>query len=322
MNVFEYFYNLSKKKSEYPIKDLKEYSSGLIAATTTSKKWGDSFILMCKSKEQIPYAKKCLEYLDNIPCDVEKRLRIYLVRYYKDYEQFLDDDQKAAIGPVNEATVLDLIRVESVIVNDKCRQDRIEFHIEGSCKWEIEHGLEVTISDDRILYVGEFEDYGPNSNRLQYIIDKYGFYNPEIDMNVNYADKVEVDEYVGTIVINNSKNIVWTLRVTDKKSVIENYEKLKEMLQPALDDVMSGTEEFIIMDPDRVVNEYTFMQLAKDENEGYFHLEVGLNEKDSEGFTKILCKDMLTDIECRDFFITFFSDGRVNTEGMYQLEYK
>ena len=88
----------------------------------------------------------------------------------------------------------------------KKSQDRIDFHIEGSCKWDIEHGLEVTISDDRILYVGEFEDYGPNSNRLQYIIDKYGFYNPEIDMNVNYADKVEVDEYVGTIVINNSIN--------------------------------------------------------------------------------------------------------------------
>ena len=96
------------------------------------------------------------------------------------------------MGVVDESTVFDFVRIKSVIVDDDCRQDRIEFHVEGSCKWEIEHGLEVTISDDRILYVGGFEDYGPNSDRLKYIIDKYGFYNPDIDMNMNYADKDEV----------------------------------------------------------------------------------------------------------------------------------
>ena len=125
-----------------------------------------------------------------------------------------------------------------------------------------------------------------------------------------------------TFWVMNCRRITWTLRVTDNESVIENSENLKDLLQQALDDVMAGKEEFIILSPDRVVNGYKFVQLAKEEKEGYFHIEVGLNEKDSRGLTKILCRDMQTDSECMDFFMTFFSEGRVNTEGMYQLEYK
>lgn len=189
MHLKDIFKNLTNKPYSYSIKDIKESSSGLITATTTSKRWGDDFKLMCKSKEQIPYAQKCLEYLDNIPYGLEQRFCKYLVRYYKDFEQFLDDEQKAEIGPVNESTVLNYIRIKSVIVDDNCRQDRIEFHTEGGCKWEPEHGLEVTISDGKILYVGGFEDYGPNSSRLEHILEKYGYYDPNVDMNMNYADK-------------------------------------------------------------------------------------------------------------------------------------
>ncbi len=202
MGIFDLF-NKNRDKSEdtYTIKEIQESKSGLIIAKTASKIWGDDFWLICKSKDQIPYAQKCLEYLDNIPDGTKSRLCRYLVRYYKDFEQFLDEDQKADLGPVDESTVMNLIRIKSVIVDDDCRQDRIEFHTEGSCKWEVEHGLEVTISDNRILYVGGFEDYGPNSSRLKFIIDKYGFYNPETDMNMNYVDKDEVDELVGTMVM-------------------------------------------------------------------------------------------------------------------------
>ena len=44
--------------------------------------------------------------------------------------------------------------------------DKIVKIIEGACKWEIEHGLEVTFSDGEIIYVGGFGDYGPNTSRL------------------------------------------------------------------------------------------------------------------------------------------------------------
>ena len=67
------FFSLGKQKSEdYAIKEIKESDSGLITAMTTSKKWGVDFRLMCRSKEQISYAQGCLEYLDNMPFEVEQ----------------------------------------------------------------------------------------------------------------------------------------------------------------------------------------------------------------------------------------------------------
>ncbi len=71
--------------------------------------------------------------------------------------------------------------------------DKIVKIIEGACKWEIEHGLEVTFSDGEIIYVGGFGDYGPNTSCLQYHLDKYGYYDPAKDMNENYADCVKIE---------------------------------------------------------------------------------------------------------------------------------
>ncbi len=47
--------------------------------------------------------------------------------------------------------------IHSVMVDNNCRSDIVEFHVEGSCDWEPEHGFEITISDGKILYVGSFD---------------------------------------------------------------------------------------------------------------------------------------------------------------------
>ena len=48
---------------------------------------------------------------------------------------------------------------------------------------------EITISDGKILYVGSFDDYPPNSSRLSYLLEHYGYYDPDADPSMNYADK-------------------------------------------------------------------------------------------------------------------------------------
>lgn len=169
------------------IREITENSYG-VEGRTTSKKWCSDFSLMCSSREQLPYAVKCLEYLDDLPEDVEKRLAKYLYRYYKDFEEYMDEDEIREMG-VTEENVFEHVRVYSVIVDDNTRQDRIEFHTEGGVDWEPEHGLEFTISDGKILYVGPFDDYPPNSSRLAYALEHYGYYDPEGDMQMNYASK-------------------------------------------------------------------------------------------------------------------------------------
>ena len=173
------------------IKEIKEYDFGMVEALTTSKRWGENFRLQCDIKNQIPYAEKCLEYLDSLPADLEKRLAKYLVRYYKDMQSCCSEEELEEMGPIDESNVLDHIHIGSVIVGNECRTDRIEFHVEGECGWEPEHGLEITISDNKILYVGPFEDNGPNTDRLQYQIEQYGYYREDSDPKMSYVDKEE-----------------------------------------------------------------------------------------------------------------------------------
>lgn len=40
--------------------DIKEYDFGMVEAIATSKRWGNGFRLQCDTKDQIPYAEKCL----------------------------------------------------------------------------------------------------------------------------------------------------------------------------------------------------------------------------------------------------------------------
>lgn len=171
------------------VRDIKEYEYGIVEGKTDSLKWGKDISLICDSKEQLSYAEKCLAYFDSIPDEVELKLIKYLLRYFMDYKNYIDEEFEE-FGTINEENILKHIQIGAIIVDRECRKDRIEFHIDGSCDWEPEHGLEITISDGKILYVGPFENYAPNSSRIRYALENYGYYNPEADFNMNYVDEV------------------------------------------------------------------------------------------------------------------------------------
>lgn len=146
----------------------------------------------CKVKVTFPtetkriYAEKCAEYMQNMDSSIMQRLAKYSYRYFKEFEEILDDDDLDMPRDVLEAEILEYVRPSVIIVEEDCREDRIEFHVECNCDWEIEHGLEFTISDGKILYVGGFDDMPPYyTERLEYC----GFYDEHDNMNMNYADK-------------------------------------------------------------------------------------------------------------------------------------
>lgn len=150
---------------------------------------GKNIILTYDKKEQLDYAKKCLSYFESMPKEVEQRLRKYLFRYFKDYLQYAGEEEIEVWKNITKKNIFDYIQIISLIVDNECRANIIEFHIEESCDWEPEHGLEITISNGKILYVGSFVDHGPNSNSLKYELENYGYYNEDSDMNMNYVDK-------------------------------------------------------------------------------------------------------------------------------------
>ena len=51
-------------------------------------------------------------------------------------------------------------------------EDHIGFQLGWSCDWEQEHGIEIIILDDKVLYLGAFED---NSPWYSYETDEWNF---------------------------------------------------------------------------------------------------------------------------------------------------
>ena len=51
-------------------------------------------------------------------------------------------------------------------------EKRIGFQLDGSWDWEQEHGLEIIILDDKVLYLGMFEDHSP---WFSYVPDEWNF---------------------------------------------------------------------------------------------------------------------------------------------------
>lgn len=116
------------------------------------------------------------------------------------------------------------------------------------------------------------------------------------------------------------KHLEWTLRVTDTEEKIENIRDFIGIVDGAIEEIEDGEEEFIIVSPSEPVNHVTFIQACMDKEPGLMHIEAGLDEKkDQNSLPKILCKDNIEPSECLDIFIAFYQDGKVDTDGWYEL---
>ena len=103
-----------------------------------------------------------------------------------DVDDFFDEDEFEIPTGINGRDILSYITPSLLMVETHPNTDGIAFHVECGCDWEAEHGLEITISGKRILYVGPYEGISPyNQARLESI----GFYDEESDFSGNFADQ-------------------------------------------------------------------------------------------------------------------------------------
>jgi len=51
--------------------------------------------------------------------------------------------------------------IGSMIVDVPEDPERIGFQLSGNCDWEEEHGIEIVILDDKLVYLGEFSGVSP-----------------------------------------------------------------------------------------------------------------------------------------------------------------
>ncbi len=182
----EIYDNNRKGTVESMINNLKKNQYGELEGEVYVPLFDMDMEVSISNESKLAYAERCAEYFCNLPEDVLERFCKYCSRYCEEMRRVLDEEDMPVPEGVEGKEILDYIAPNILIIDEKCDESIIEFHMEMSCDWEIEHGLELTIKDGKILYVGSYDGMPPyHTSRIEYV----GHYNPNVDMNMNYADK-------------------------------------------------------------------------------------------------------------------------------------
>ena len=115
------------------------------------------------------------------------------------------------------------------------------------------------------------------------------------------------------------QEITWTLRVTDTEHKVEDVYKLKSNLYSYLSDVSMGREEFIVLSPSVPVGGVSCVQVAREKEGFYFHVEAVLTEKGANGRAKIMCKDRALTVDSQNILVTFYQEHKVDITGWSEL---
>lgn len=141
----------------------KDEHSNIFIGTVYSKIFGYQIdvVLSDGSDELVKYTQRCSEYLDNMPVELIADLNKYSLRYYNDIKQYYDGDNSDFPADVNEGNILDHIKARCLIVERPKDAEKIAFSLELDCDWEPEHGMEWTINNGNVLYVGDYIGVSP-----------------------------------------------------------------------------------------------------------------------------------------------------------------
>ena len=111
----------------------------------------------------IAYAEKCAEALNDLPQEtinaIWEAAKCYCLFFIDLCGDEWDDFNEMTIK-VTEETSAEKIKSQiypSYLIVSAPEGDGIGFHLECNCSWEVEHGLEITILDNKLLYLGAYE---------------------------------------------------------------------------------------------------------------------------------------------------------------------
>lgn len=105
------------------------------------------------------YVVECGEYLNSISFNdsIINHLCEASIRYCNDVLDTIGEEFKHF---ENLKDVLILVEPNLLIIPDSKRSTPV-IHLELNCEWEEEHGMEWIIREDKVLYVGAYNDENP-----------------------------------------------------------------------------------------------------------------------------------------------------------------
>lgn len=110
----------------------------------------------------IVYAEKCAEALNSLSEETVRSIWEASKRYFLFFCEYVGEDFNEDMDvKIYENTPAEEIRADvfpHVFIVNAPKDERVGFHIECDCCWEPEHGMEITILDGKLVYLGPFED--------------------------------------------------------------------------------------------------------------------------------------------------------------------
>ncbi len=143
---------------------------------------------------------------------------------------------------------------------------------------------------------------------------------PILPQNIVQPDEeVRTQEAADAIDTTPTPQVSWTLRVTDNEQAVTEERRLESELDRALTEVSMGREEFLVLAPSVTVSGVEFLQITRDMNGIFLHMEAGLPEKDAQGHTRIVCKDRMMSRDALELCLAYFRGEKVSLAGWYEL---
>ena len=159
-------------KDHQLIRDLQVITLGsvdtYIEGRAYCKPWDTEINIDMYGDDPIEYAEKCVEAMNAMPDELIDAICRAAKRYCL---EFLDDIGGAELNdivltvPIDENTppreMLKCFDIGTLIISVPRNLSRIGYQLSGNCDWEEEHGIEIVILDDKLVYLGEFADESP-----------------------------------------------------------------------------------------------------------------------------------------------------------------
>jgi len=122
----------------------------------------------------LDYVEKCVKAMNSMPEDLIDAICRAAKKYCIEFLDAIGGASENGIEltvPIDENTPpLDMLKcfeIGSLIVDVPKDSSRAGYQLSGNCDWEEEHGIEIVILDNKLVYLGEYTGESPWADHSQ-----------------------------------------------------------------------------------------------------------------------------------------------------------
>jgi hypothetical protein len=154
------------------IQNIQQQNEFFLEGKLESTLFGKQIDVMIEVGTPMEYAQSCAKNFNELPeeaiatvCRRVKDYRDFMLEEWD--EEFAEEIRAAVPDDVEGKGILDHVEAPCLVVN-RPEGEGIGYSISGACAWEPEHGIDIIVKDDSLLYVGPQNCLGPWANESEY----------------------------------------------------------------------------------------------------------------------------------------------------------